>query len=1160
MSRDTSALLAQDDDARRDALSLDHSFLIQAPAGSGKTGLLVQRLLGLLSRVDRPEAILAITFTKKAAQEMRHRVLAALKAATATRAVDAPPLSQHEHTTLALARAVLVRDEALDWQLLKQPERLPILTIDAFNQRLVRRLPLGSGLGALPNATEQAESLHAAAADWVLDELANTGAENAPVMQVLAWLDNDPERLKQLLINMLAGRERWQRQVLDPSDTDRAALESALTAEVLGSLGQLTRHWPKALQQEVLDMLAVALANLREAALNDELKPDQLAILGLQHADHFPGVAVSELPRWQALATLCLTQTGTVRKQVNKNQGFPPGTTASEKSAAKAAKERAEACLRALADLPDLVAGLEGVWHLPSPSYTEAEWAMIQSLLAVLRLAMAALRVVMAEASQVDFPEVASAALAALGPEEAPTDLGLALDSRIQHVLVDEFQDTSLSQFNLLTRLVAGWTPGDGRSLFLVGDPMQSIYRFREADVGLFLQVAERRQIGALALEYRQLTRNFRSTPGVVDWVNGVFSHLLPEQSDLISGRIAHAASAAARSAPADPLDAVRVHLLASADEATAKVVNLVSQYRADHPAASIAVLGPTRTQIAPVLAALRQAGLAPVAVDLDSIGKRPVVLDLLALTRALDHPADRLAWLAVLRAPYAGLDLATLTFLTEGDSTTPLPLLAQDAARRERMSSEMRERLDRVMAALIAPHPARVHPSALSERVRSVWYTLGGPACLSGEDNDAIAEAYFTALATHAPRGGNAAVAALEAALARAKVPAPPTTDQRLQVLTMHKAKGLEFDCVVLIGLTGKGQRANRPLLYNLTRPRADGRVDLLLCPIPPSRGAGVGDTARYDYVHRLMKAGDAEESVRLLYVATTRARDALHIVANPRVDADGKVKVAAGTLLATLWPGLDVREQALAATAATAAPEISPADAARVVGLPPIRPVPRLPADWAWPTLDETVPSATSGASARDPDEEPTRPEFDWAGQGARAVGSVVHSALQAIAEDGLDRWDAARIEALRGHWAAALRSFGVAQAELAERQAEVATALCRTLADPQGRWCLSAHPAARSEWALGRQRQGQPQIGIIDRYFETDGLAWIIDFKTSSHAGRDRDAFLDNERTRYQTQLETYAELVRPLTRLPIQLGLYFPLLGGWRTWPAPPPADS
>ncbi len=105
---------------------------------------------------------------------------------------------------------------------------------------------------------------------------------------------------------------------------------------------------------------------------------------------------------------------------------------------------------------------------------------------------------------------------------DAPEDLALALGQRIRHILVDEFQDTSYTQFELLEKLTAGWEPGDGRTLFLVGDPMQSIYRFRQADVSLFLK-ARLEGIGAIRLEPLTLSVNFRSRPEIVEWVNRTF-------------------------------------------------------------------------------------------------------------------------------------------------------------------------------------------------------------------------------------------------------------------------------------------------------------------------------------------------------------------------------------------------------------------------------------------------------------------------------------------------------------------------------------------------------------------------------------------------------------------------------------------------------------
>jgi ATP-dependent helicase/nuclease subunit A len=127
------------------------------------------------------------------------------------------------------------------------------------------------------------------------------------------------------------------------------------------------------------------------------------------------------------------------------------------------------------------------------------------------------------------------AAQRALGEPEEPTDLALSLDYQIRHLLVDEFQDTSVSQFSLLEKLTAGWQRGDGRTIFVVGDPMQSIYRFREAEVGLFLKACGD-GIGAIPLELVRLSANFRSDKGIVDWVNATFPSVLPTEEEITTG------------------------------------------------------------------------------------------------------------------------------------------------------------------------------------------------------------------------------------------------------------------------------------------------------------------------------------------------------------------------------------------------------------------------------------------------------------------------------------------------------------------------------------------------------------------------------------------------------------------------------------------------
>src|SRR5690606_35422690 len=175
---------------------------------------------------------------------------------------------------------------------------------------------------------------------------------------------------------------------------------------------------------------------------------------------------------------------------------------------------------------------------------------------------------------EADYVEVALRALQALGSADEPTDLALAFDHRIRHILIDEFQDTSFTQLDLLERLTAGWTPGDGRTLFCVGDPMQSIYRFRQAEVGLFLEL-QRRGLKHLPLEPLTLTANFRSTQPVVRWVNDVFRTVIPPHDGIEQGAVRYSASVAAR---AEESGAVHIHpsINGSAAATAQKVVQIV--------------------------------------------------------------------------------------------------------------------------------------------------------------------------------------------------------------------------------------------------------------------------------------------------------------------------------------------------------------------------------------------------------------------------------------------------------------------------------------------------------------------------------------------------------------------------------------------------------
>jgi len=995
---------------RERALDVSTSFIVQAPAGSGKTALLVQRFLALLSHVEQPESILAITFTRKAAGEMRRRVLAALEGASGPR-----PNTPHEARTWELAQAARRRDEQRRWNLAECPHRLEIRTTDSFCASLVRRMPWASRVGGPLNIAEDASELYQAAARATV-ELVESELWSEPLARLLLHLDNDAAALENLLAAMLACRDQWLRHLATDSDAVRASLQAALHS------------------------------------------------LGCHQLSH----AV--------------------------------------------------------------------------PDFSHEQWQILEDVMTALRLAVDRLKAEFRARRQVDYIEIAQAALHALSRAEAHQDLPALLGSPIEHILVDEFQDTSFTQYRLLEKLTAGWKPGDGRTLFVVGDPMQSIYRFREAEVGLFLKAA-REGIGSVRLEPLQLSVNFRSDSALISWVNQAFPQVLAPQDDVLTGAVRFSPSEPRPQAPQGI--PVRVHPFIGRDHEQAEarcVVEIVREIQARDPSASTAVLVRARRHCGHILRAFRQAGLRYRAVEIDALAEIPVVEDLLALTRALLDLADRVAWLAVLRAPWCGLTLAELHTLAGDDHARPIWDLMRDEQRVTRLPAAAQARLRRVRDTLEQCFAHRA--GSLRTWVEQAWLGLGGPACAQDAAELDNAQAFLDLL-ERLEEGGQVDLEVLEEQTQTLWARPDPQAPEALQVMTIHKAKGLEFDAVIVPGL-GRWQRADQPLLLAwLELPGPDAAGNLLLAPVPEK---GAQAYPLYQFLRDLDKQKAENEAGRLLYVAATRARRELHLLGHTKLDKKGQPsKPHCWSLLYKLWPAVEqdfaaaARETAATSTAQAAA---TPAGTLR-----------RLAPDWQRPAPPPRLrwPAATLAAAA---EVIPEPLPYAWTGQTLRHVGTVVHAILHRIAREGLARWNAARVTALRPLYEGALRDLGVAREELAEAAARVERALVQTLEDARGRWILDEHHAeAENEYALSGLVEGRWVSLRLDRTFvDAEGTRWIVDYKVSIHEGGSLEQFLDAELERYRTQLELYSKLMAARDRRPIRLGLYFPLLGAWREWGA------
>ena len=684
---------------RNDALDIRRSWIVEAPAGSGKTGLLIQRLLKLLGddTVSQPEEVLAITFTRAASEEIRSRVLAQLEAASET----TPVLTGFDLATREFASSVLERDHQLGWNLLGNPRRLNIRTIDSVCTQIRTALPLHSGGVGPLETTEDADDLYREGARNVLLRLGGSDEQlNEALSTVLFHRDADLTNCENLLVEMLRVREQWGDFLpLYSNQADNEFLERDTRTRLDLALQQTICYELRRLEDAFPPLL---LKRLAETAADLSVHSGYRGVatpLAVWHGRYTPPEAsIEDLDHWRALLHLLVKSSDERwRSSLSKNTlGFEID---------KLGRERLRELITAAKQTPGLLAAIIRVMRLPSAHYPEEQWKVVKALFRVLREAVTELQTAFAREGRCDFVESALQARNALRKQSSAADLQAALGLEFQHLLVDEMQDTSSNQYELLTLLTQHWS-GERRTLFLVGDPKQSIYLFRQARVERFLRMMREGRLGSRTLGALRLTANFRSQVPLIDSLNEDFRAIFPlspAADDTIVFQPVEAARARAvalvpnagrvwhtqtidrdRSSPAKKTLA---KLQARRQEAR-NVREIIERWRS-RPLPSgrtspwrIAVLVRARQHLFEIVAALRGSATEPAipcrATKIEQLGERPEILDLLSLTRALLHPADRISWLSILRAPWCGLELAELHLLTGADD----PLLPEGSCR----------------------------------------------------------------------------------------------------------------------------------------------------------------------------------------------------------------------------------------------------------------------------------------------------------------------------------------------------------------------------------------------------------------------------------------------------------------------------------------------
>ncbi len=1223
----TDSLDLSDPEARIAALDIHRSWIVEAPAGSGKTGLLIQRFLKLLAfgDVQRPGEILAITFTRKAANELRTRVLEQLGAAAANK----PHASvEYERTTRQLAAAALERDRSQGWRLLESPHQLNIRTIDSFCGDLAGRVPLLSGNAGRTDPVDDATPLYEEAARRAFRELGGPDRRlSGALRNLLLHRDAQIHDCVRLVADMLAHREQWGELI--PLDSEKLE-DDFLDQNVLPRLQATLEHAicrgltraSRLVDPHLFDELASFAARL---SIEPGTKGADSPIAVCAGRPRMPGTSAPDLAHWLALIGLLLKKEGDWRTSTaGHHLGFDLSRDDSEWLRQIITQLRAAETRQ-----PALREALCAIRCLPPAQYPPEQWRLAKALFHILRRALVELTLLFAERGVCDFPDLALTARSLL--RRGQTDLLHTPGQQLTHLLVDEMQDTSAGQYDLFDLLTQDWD-GHTQTVFLVGDPKQSIYGFRQASVERFLRTQAEGRLGHIALGALRLTANFRSQAALVEDFNRTFGRILPgprESSSLRSQEVDVPFVAASPVRAAGVRPALNWHLrieqdstaedheteddkpaLTVEDEARSMrriIEDFAGRWRqrpvevgAKPKPPRIAVLARTRAHLAPVMSEFhRDFGNGPLpfrAVDIELLSETPEVLDLVALTRALLHPADRVAWLSLLHSPVCGLGLADLLTLTgEGPGADRSATVAHLVRTRAHLLSPESQNLLSRTWRVLSEAQASLGRTGFSTHVERTWRSLGADAALTPDR--ATNARRFLSLLKELEFGPEPLTIPLLERRLRKLYAQPPSGPACVELMTIHKAKGLEWDLVLVPALERGSGNSRHELLRWLEMDADEGpEAGVIFAPIASK---GEDSSALSSWLGGLQRERETAEAKRLFYVASTRAREELHLFGACAQKGDGSLRAPRyDSLLRASWAAAEpIALAQLATPEPTGTVPASPRGELHVLPAPATPPTPlalaaaadidsldigrhtptlrRLPPDFdplgrLRPELGPDLPYPPAALlRSRAPF---ARPEGSFA---ARAFGNVVHRFFELAADRLAAAQSPNELRAELPSWhpriLTAFRTEGLAPA-LALRDTErTLTLLQATLDSPFGRWVLSPHTHARSERGLQIAPESDPEQAVrnirADRVFVAgpqplstgeDTHLWIVDFKTADPGGRAVDSFLEAEKQKYWPQMQAYARASAAAAgdALPIMLALFYPAITRLLYWPFDP----
>ncbi len=820
------------------------SFILEAPAGSGKTSILTKRFLSLLLQVKKPTEIIALTFTNKAAQEMKNRIRSALKD------------SQNDGILNKIIHKIKGHAEKLNWDQ-NFEDQLRIMTIDKLALQVINQAPILDNAGLNYQTDENPDEIYIQAINESLNQSNVASA-------ILDYVENDQRKLSAQLINILKKRDQWL--------TD-------LTFYVDKDLEEIKSEYIKYANQEQEQICS---------QIKDELGKDIIHDIQLIMQSIRPEIKKIDFQFWLAFSNLVLTKEGSFRKQFDKRHGI------SNDEAGKQLKIKINDLLLKLNNKNSILYQLNQVNYcnnfinfLP----------LLPDLILLLIDINQRLMTLFTKLRTFDFSQIILNASRVL----EQSNLALILDEKITHILVDEFQDTNYAQLKFIELLTQNFAGDPEKTFFAVGDPMQSIYRFRKAEVEIFKKIQLQQRLGDLHVSPLQLKTNFRSNQKIIEWLNTNICHLFPATDNIELGSITFNASIVGRNE--DMGTGIKPHtLIIDSDNNDAiyqteaiYVAKLLQTVKQKNPAYKIAVLTRSRSHLNELITTIKRdfKDLPIQAIEINSIKNNQTFEDIYMLTKALFNFDDKIAWMALLRSPIIGLKNRELALLFENNHHLNTWSILNDNDLLKTLNEQSAKRLHKLIIIIKNNIDLR---GRVSQRyfIESIWRQLNGDKAMINFEDMHVVDNFLNLVDQSSHNLLSIDFTRLEKLIDETYISDIDSHPNPIQFLTIQKSKGLEYDAVIIPNMNKT--TVNEPHSLFLMDKKLISMINM------------TDEPNLYDYHRYKEKERLRNEYSRLLYVAITRAKHECHLITSMSKDKiDSSSPCNEGSFASLLWPSIN-------------------------------------------------------------------------------------------------------------------------------------------------------------------------------------------------------------------------------------------------------------